>query len=103
MDNRPETKESKLGNVPAIYLETTISTTKMERMMVKVKGSRSDKIDKKNLKLTTVNLLYPTTKNTKNIFALLATKHDDDDKAIIINNQTHKQMENAYSTSVINV
>ena len=61
-------------------------------------GPISVKIDKKNLEPTAVNSLYPTTHNTINRFALLATTDDYDKKTTIINNQTNKQMETAYYT-----
>ena len=62
-------------------------------------GLISGKTNNKNLE--PVNSLYPTTNNTKSRFALLATNDDHDKKTIIINNQTNKQMEASYSTSVI--
>ena len=49
--------------------------------------------------------MYPTTHKTNNIFALLATTddNDDDDKTTIINYQTNKDTETAYSTSIIRI
>ena len=61
------------------------------------------KIDKKNIEPATVNSLYPTTNNTTNRFAILATNDDYDKKTIIINNRANKQMETAYSTSIIHI
>ena len=60
--------------------------------------SKTDKIDKQNLELTYINLLY-------NRFALLATDEDDDDyeKTTIINNQTPKTIDTAYSTSLMKI
>ena len=48
--------------------------------------SRSAKIDKQNIEPNTANLLYPTTHNTNNRFAILATTDDDDNKITIIDN-----------------
>ena len=48
------------------------------------------KINKENLAPTAVNALYPNTNTSTNIFALLATNDDYDDKKIITNNITHK-------------
>ena len=61
------------------------------------------KIDKQNLELNTGNSLYPTTHNTTNRFALLETTDDNDNKTIIINNQTNNQMEKSYSTSIMHI
>ena len=51
-----------------------------------------DNIDKKNLELPYVKMLYPTKTNNNNIFAVLDTVHEDDDdaKMTIITNRTSK-------------
>ena len=59
------------------------------------------KIDNINLEPTTVNSFYPTTNTSTNRFSLLATNDDNDDKKIITNSRTHKNMETAFSTPAI--
>ena len=61
------------------------------------------KIDKHNLELNTGNSLYPTTHNTTNRFALIATTDDDDYKTIIINNWTNKKIKTTYFTSILHI
>ena len=64
-------------------------------------GPRSGTIDKKNIRPTTVNSFYPTTNTSTNRFLLLATNDDNDNKKIITNSRTHKNMETAFSTPAI--
>ena len=68
-------------------------------------GSITDKIYKQNLEPNYVNSLYLTQHNTCNIFSLLATDedNDEDEKTTIINKQTPKTMETAYSTYLMKI